>query len=166
MNNFKAYLPLCWFRGYVLLLPTTQRFFKQNLFFYFAVIFFIQFNMSDDIDAIFEVILETLLTLGFVGGILLLNKSHDSFAQITTAILFCQNVISTFLLPVMFWATTSKEAFGYLLLSGFLFWAVLLIARIFKQVLDINNAAALVVSLAYFLIVYGGAYGIDSLVMG
>jgi hypothetical protein len=66
----------------------------------------------------------------------------------------------------MFWATASEEAFGYLLLSGFLLWAVLLIARIFKQVLDINNAAALVVSLAYFLIVYGGAYGIDSLVMG
>lgn len=45
-------------------------------------------------------------------------------------------------------------------------WVVLLISRIFKQVLYINNAAAMVVSLSYFVIVYAGAYAIDSLVAG
>ncbi len=166
MNNFKAYLPLCWFNNEVLRLPQSAPFLKNNLLFYFAVMFFIQFNMSDDIEAIFEVILETLLTLGFIAGILLLNKSYDNFSQVCSAILFTQNAISVLMVPVVFWVTTTESLFSYLILAFLMIWVILLIARIFRQVLFINTAAAMVVALSYFVITYAGAYAIDSLVAG
>lgn len=166
MKYIKAYLPLCWLNAAILKLPVSQGFFKHNMFFYFAIMFFIQFNMSDDIEAIFEVILETLLTLGFIGFILFLNRTLATFTQVATAILFSQNAISILLVPVVFWLTAYEDSASYLVLLTLLAWAVVLVARIFKQVLFINNAAALIVSLSYFVITYGGAYGIDSLVAG
>lgn len=166
METIKAYLPLCWFRNNILRLPQSGDFLKKNLLFYFGVVFFIQFNMSDDIESVFEVILETLFTLGFVWLILLLNRSLDNFAGVCSAVLLVQNFISILVVPVVFWLTTTESLASYLALSILVIWLVLLIARIFKQILLINNSAAMVVSLAYFMIVYAGAYALYSLVAG
>jgi hypothetical protein len=166
MDNIRQYLALCWVGVSPLELPRSPRFFQQNLIFYFTVTFFIQFNMSDDIEAIFEVILETLLTLGFIATVLLLNRSFHSFIQVGSAVLFCQNVIALMLVPVVFWVTVAEDTPSYLVLSLFILWAMILIGHIFKQVLQVNRPASLVVSLFYFLIAYGGAYGIDSLLAG
>ncbi|MGZ4957665.1 MAG: hypothetical protein ACXV7J_00295 [Methylomonas sp.] len=134
--------------------------------FYFALAFFIQFNMSDDIEAIFEVILETGLTVGFVAALLILNRSFHSFVQIGSAVLFCQNVVALLMVPAVFWATVAEDTQSYTVLSLFLLWALILISHIFRQVLQINRPASFIVSLFYFLTAYGGAYGIDSLLMG
>lgn len=166
MDNIRQFLPLCWLAALPLELPRSTRFFKQNLFFYFVTAFFIQFNMSDDIEAIFEVILETGLTLGFLAALLLANRSLHAFIQVGSAVLFTQNVVALLLVPVAFWATTAEDTLSYVTLSLFILWAWVLLAHIFKLVLLINRPAALVVSLFYFLIVYGGAYSIDSLLAG
>lgn len=166
MDNIRQFLPLCWLSASPLDLPRSPRFFQQNLVFYFAVAFFIQFNMSDDVEAVFEVILETLLTLSFIATVLLLNRSFHAFIQIGSAVLFCQNMVALLLVPVVFWVTVAEDTPSYVVLSIFIFWAAILIAHIFKQVLQINRPASLVVSLFYFLIAYGGAYGIDSLLSG
>ncbi|MDD1621806.1 MAG: hypothetical protein LUQ11_10030 [Methylococcaceae bacterium] len=166
MDNIRQFLPLCWLSASPLELPRSSRFFQLNIVFYFTVAFFIQFNMSDDIEAIFEVILETLLTVGFVAAILLLNRSFYSFIQVGSAVLFCQNVVALMLVPVVFWVTIAEDTPSYVVLGLFIFWAFVLIAHIFKHVLQINRPASLVVSVFYFLIAYGGAYGIDSLLAG
>lgn len=166
MGIIKAYLPLCWFRDDILRLPQSGEFLKKNLLFYFGVVFFIQFNMSDDIESIFEVILETLFTLAFIWLILLLNRSLDNFAGVCSAVLFVQNFISILVVPVVFWVTTTESLASYLVLLILVVWMVLLVARIFKQILFINNSAALVVSLAYFIMIYGGSYALYSLVAG
>lgn len=166
METIKAYLPLCWFRDDILRLPQSGEFLKKNLLFYFGVVFFIQFNMSDDIESIFEVILETLFTLAFIWLILLLNRSLDNFAGVCSAVLFVQNFISILVVPVVFWVTTTENMASYLALLILVIWMVLLVARIFKQILLINNSAALVVSLAYFIMIYGGSYALYSLVAG
>lgn len=166
MDNIRHYLALCWLDASPLELPRSPRFFKQNLFFYFAVMFFIQFNMSDDIEAVFEVILETALTLGFIAAIMLLNRSFYAYIQVGSAVLFCQNAIALLLVPVVFWVTIAEDTTSYAILSIFMLWGAVLIAHIFKQVLQINKPASLVVSLIYFIITYGGAYGIDSLLAG
>lgn len=166
MQNIKAYLPLCWFRENLLRLPQSGEFLKQNLLFYFGVVFFIQFNMSDDIEAIFEVMLETVFTLAFVGLVLMLNQSLDNFPVVCTSLLFVQNFISILMVPVVFWLTTTESLPSYATLGVLLIWLVLLIARIFKQILFINNSAAFVVSLAYFTVAYAGAYALYSLVGG
>lgn len=166
IDNIRQFLPLCWLGVSPLELPRSSRFFKQNIAFYFAVAFFIQFNMSDDIEAIFEVILETLLSLGFVATVLLLNQSFHSFAQVNASIFFCQNLIALPAIPVMFWMTVAENTASYLALGLIIFWASLINAHIFKYALQINRPASLVVSLFYFITTYGGAYGIDSLLAG
>lgn len=166
IDNIRQFLPLCWLGISPLELPRSPSFFKQNLAFYFTVAFFIQFNMSDDIEAIFEVILETLLSLGFVAIVLLLNHSFHSFVQVGTSVIFGQNLIALPMIPMIFWVAVAEDTSSYVLLGILMFWAMIVIAHIFKQVLNINRPAALVVSWFYFLATYGGAYGIDSLLAG
>jgi hypothetical protein len=166
MDIIRHYFPLCWLNVSVLDLPKSTRFFKHNAVFYFIAVFFIQFNMSDDIDTIFEVLLETLLTLGFIALVLLLNRTFNTFIQVASAILFCENVVAMFLIPIVFWVTVAEDTPSYTTLALFLSWDMAIIARIFKDVLQVNTPASLVVSLFYFLTSYGGAYGIYSLVIG
>ncbi|WP_446810344.1 hypothetical protein ACH50O_01775 [Methylomonas sp. 2BW1-5-20] len=166
MDIIRHYFPLCWLNVSVLDLPKSTRFFKHNAIFYFIAVFFIQFNMSDDIDTIFEVLLETLLTLGFIALVLLLNRTFNIFIQVASAILFCENVVAIFLIPIVFWVTVAEDTPSYTTLALFLSWDMAIIARIFKDVLQVNTPASLVVSLFYFLTSYGGAYGIYSLVIG
>lgn len=166
MGIFRHYFPLCWFNVSVLDLPSSARFFKHNAIFYFVVVFFIQFNMVDDIDSVFEVLLETLLTLGFIALVLALNRSFAQFIQVSSAILFCENIVAIFLVPIVFWVTVAEDTTSYATLALFLTWDMAIVARIFKDVLRVNTPASLVVSLFYFLTTYGGAYGIYSLLIG
>jgi hypothetical protein len=99
------YLALCWLDASPLMLTRSRGFFNQNLLFNFAIFFFIQFNMTDDIESITEVIFETLLSLGFIAIILWLNQSMHAFVQVGSEVLFCQNVPALFLIPTMFWVT-------------------------------------------------------------
>ncbi|MBD9355411.1 hypothetical protein IE877_05880 [Methylomonas sp. EbA] len=166
MDTIRRYFPLCWLNVSVLDLPRSRRFFKYNAIFYFIAVFFIQFNMSDDIDSIFEVVLETALTLGFIALVLLLNRTFNTFMQVASAILFCENVVAIFLIPIVFWVTVAEDTPSYATLALFFMWDTAIVARIFKDVLQVNTPASLVVSLFYFFTTYGGAYGIYSLVGG
>ncbi|ATG91163.1 hypothetical protein [Methylomonas koyamae] len=166
MDIIRQYFPLCWLNVSVLNLPRSTRFFKHNLIFYFTIVFFIQFNMVDDIDSILEVLLETSLTLAFIALVLLLNGTIDAFIQVSSAVLFCENVVAVFLAPILFWATVAEDTPSYMTLALFLLWDLIIVGRIFKDVLRVNNAAGLVVALFYFLTSYGGAYGLYSLLVG
>lgn len=166
MDIIRQYFPLCWLNVSVLNLPRSTRFFKHNLIFYFTIVFFIQFNMVDDIDSILEVLLETSLTLAFIALVLLLNGTIGAFIQVSSAVLFCENVVALFLAPILFWATVAEDTPSYMTLALFLLWDLIIVGRIFKDVLRVNNAAGLVVALFYFLTSYGGAYGLYSLLVG
>lgn len=166
MDFIRHYLPLCWFNVSVLDLPRSVSFLKNNAIFYFVIVFFIEFNMVDDFDIIFEVLLETLLTLGFIALVLVLNGSMHRFVEIGSALLFCENVVALFLLPVVFWVTLSEDTASYLMLTLLLLWDMSIVAAIFRDELKINRPASMVVSLFYFLMSYGGAYGLYSLLIG
>ncbi len=163
MNIFKLYLPLCWLKENPVDLPRSTKFLKQNLIFYFIVELFIQANMIDPTEAFFEVIIETALTLGFVGFILLLNKTIHLYVQIITAVLFCENVIAFFGVPVVIWLTISENLLSYYLMGSLILWDFILITYIIKKVLSINTAASLTISFFYFMMTYAGAYGITLL---
>ena len=163
MNIFKQYLPLSLLKVNPLDLPRSVSFFKQNLWFYFIVELFIQANMIDPTEAFFEVILETCLTLAFVGLILSLNKNSHLFVQIATAVLFCENVVAFFGVPVVIWLTVSESIWSYYLMGLLILWDFVLITYIVKSVLSINMAASLTISFFYFLMTYFGAYGITLL---
>lgn len=122
--------------------------------------------MIDDFEAIFEVILETGLTLAFVAIILCLNKTFHSFIPITSAILFCENVVAVVVVPVMVWLTITEDELSYLAMILLVVWDFSLVAYVCRKALGINKAAGLVVSLFYFACTYGLAYGITTLLIG
>jgi len=164
MNLVKIYFPLCFLKINPLDLPKSVAFFKQNLWFYFVLELFIQANMIDPYEAFFEVVIETSLTLCSVGLILFLNKSNHLYIQIATAVLFCENVIAFFGVPVVIWLTVSESILSYYLLGLLVLWDFILITYIIKQILSINMAASLAISFFYFLMTYFGAYAVTLLI--
>jgi len=163
MNIFKLYLPICFLKANPLDLPESMTFFKQNLWFYFIVELFIQANMIDPSEAFFEVVIETGLTLCFVGLILFLNKSTHLYIQIVTTVLFCENVVAFFGVPVVIWLTVSESILSYYLFALLILWDFVLITYILKSILSINMAASLSISFFYFIMTYFGAYALTLL---
>jgi hypothetical protein len=159
-NIIKLYLPLCWLKTNPVDLPRSTEFLQQNLWFYFVVELFIQANMIDPSEAFVEVVIETGLTIGFVGLILLLNKTTHLYVQILTAVLFCENIIAIFGVPIVVWLTVSESFISYYFMGFLVFWDFILITYIIKKVLSINTAASLTISFFYFMMTYAGAYGI------
>lgn len=159
-NTFKTYLPLCWLKVNPVDLPKSKDFLQHNLWFYFVVELFIQANMIDPSEAFVEVVIETGLTIGFVGLILMLNKTMHLYVQILTAVLFCENVIALFGVPVVVWLTVSEHVLSYYMMGFLVLWDFILITYIIKTVLSINTAASLTISFFYFMMTYVGAYGV------
>lgn len=163
MNIFNAYLPLCVLRKDPLDLPKSTAFLQHNLWFYFLVWLFVQANMIDPTEALLEVIFEIFITFCLVWVILRLNKTPHLFVQIITALLFCENIIASFLIPIVMWLTVSESIISYCLFVALALWDFILITFIIKKVLVLNLAASLTLSFFYFLITYGGAYSLTLL---
>lgn len=166
MHTIKQYWALCWLSASPLDLPRSTAFFKSNLIASLVLFFFIQFNMTDEIESISEVILETLLNLGFIALALWLNQNIHAYIQVSTAILFCENVVAALLIPVMFWVTVAEDSLSYsVLLSGIL-WNWVMLGVIFKHALNITLTAGLVMSLFYLLFSFGGGFALNSFLTG
>ncbi len=160
MENFKTYLPLSWLNANPLDLPKSMKFLEFNLMFYFVVELFIQANMIDPSEAFFEVVIETFLTIGFVALILFLNKTSYLFVTILTAVLFCENVIAFFGVPIVIWLTVTEDILSYYLMGFLILWDFVLITYIIKKILSINTAASIAISFFYFMMTYAGAYAL------
>jgi hypothetical protein len=164
MDLIKLFLPLCWLRNNPLDLPKSMAFFRQNLLFSFVIEYLMQANMTDDpIEAFFEVGIETVLTLLFVGVLLFINKTLSVYLQVTTAILFCANIISVAIVPVMVWLTVSEAALSYYLLGLLLLWDFAVVAYIFKRTVIVNTAAGIALALFYFVATYLGAFALGQM---
>ena len=123
-----------------------------------------QANMTDDpFESFTEVSIETTLTLIFIGLLLLLNKTLYVYIQVTTAIIFCANVISFFIVPVLIWLTVTADILSYYLLGLIFLWDFMLVAYIFKKALSINLPASLALSVFYFIATYLGAFALGQL---
>jgi hypothetical protein len=160
----RQYLPLCWFRHNPFELTRSISFFRLNLLFYFVVEYLLQANMTDDpFESFFEVSLETTLTLLFIGLLLLLNRTLYAYIQVTTAIIFCANIISLFIFPVLVWLTISENILSYYLLGVIFLWDFLIVAYILRKALSINLPASLALTVFYFITTYLGAFALGQM---
>lgn len=165
MDTLKHYLPLCRFKLNPLELVRSVDFFKQNLWVFFLVEFFLQANMTDDpIESFYEVSLEIVLTLLFIFILLYLNKTLYAFIQVATAMLFCSNVVAVAIVPVLIWLTMTENTFSYYVLGLLMFWNYTLGAYILRRVLSINIPASLVLAAFYFAATYYGAFTLGQLI--
>lgn len=122
--------------------------------------------MTDEIESITEVIIETLLTLGFIAFTLGLHRTMYTYIQVCSSVLFCENVIAVLLVPIMFWTTIAEDSLSYGVLLVILLWNLIMIASIFKKIMNINTLAGMVMSLFYILFSFGGGFAINSLISG
>jgi hypothetical protein len=165
MDVLKQYLPLCWLQSNPLDLPKSIAFFRQNLLFSFVIEYLMQANMTDDpVEAFFEVSIETFLTLLFIGLLMFLNKTLYVYIQITTAILFCANVISVAIVPVMVWLTVTEDLLSYYVLGLLLLWDFAVVAYIMKRSIIINTPASIALASFYFIATYLGAFALGQLI--
>lgn len=164
MDTVKHYLRLCWFDASPLDLVKSTDFLKLNSLVYWIVQYLLQSNMTDDpFESFFEVTLELLFTFIFVGVTLLLDKRLYAYIQITTAILFCTNLLSIFIIPVMVWLTVSDDPLSYYVMSILVLWLYALITHIVKTTLSIDLLASLALSLLYFTMIYLGAIALGQM---
>jgi small-conductance mechanosensitive channel len=164
MYAIKHYLPLCWLEGNPLDLPESKGFLKLNIAFYGIVQYFLQANMTDDpIESFTEVLAELILTLVFVAVMLLFDRKLKAYIQVSTAIFFCTNALSLFVIPVIVWLTVTDTALSYYVMSIVVLWFFALITHIFRSALAINTIASLALSLLYFVVVYLGAVGLGQM---
>jgi hypothetical protein len=119
--------------------------------------------MIDPSEAFFEVVIETLLTFSFVGLLLFLNKTTHLYVQIITAVLFCENIVAFFGVPIVIWLTVGENIISYYLMGVLILWDYILITFIIKKVIAINLAASLTISFFYFMMTYAGAYSLTLL---
>ncbi|MDD5578591.1 MAG: hypothetical protein PHY16_04830 [Methylobacter sp.] len=164
MAILKHYLALCWFRNAPLELPKSASFFKQNLLFYFIIEYFMQANMTDDpVESFAEVGIVTLLTLLLIGIMLFFNKTLYAYIQVTTAILFCANIVALFIVPVIIWLTVSENPLSYYFFAILLLWDYAMVTYIIRRTLYINMLASIALSLFYFTATYFGAFALGQL---
>ncbi|MGR9044343.1 MAG: hypothetical protein ACU83N_03545 [Gammaproteobacteria bacterium] len=163
MELLKHYVPLCWFKNNPLELPRSTVFFQNNLYFYVLVELFIQINVTDPIEAIVEVALETSLTLLFVAGLLFIKKALAGFIPAATSFLVCENIVAAFGLPVVIWLTTTDDLLSYYFLAFLILWDIAMITYLIKRILTTNVVTALLLSVAYFISTYIGAFSFMSI---
>lgn len=160
----KQYTLLSWFVGNPLELPRSTLFFKYILAGYYLLALISQLNMVDDpLEAFSDVTIETLLTLLFVFLALALNRSLAWFLQVACALMVTESVITVFAIPILAWNTVTESTMSYVFLALLFGWIFLVVAYIFKYVLNINRAASIVVSIFYFIITFVGVSGVNAL---
>jgi len=165
METLRDYLALCWLNNDPLELPRSTGFFKNSLLFYFVIGFLLQANMIDDpFEAFYDIIIQILLMLVFLGIMLLLNKSLYVYVQVTTAFVFCANIVAVIVTPVMVWLTITEDAYSYYLLFILLAWYYLIVTYIIKYTLIINVPASIVLAFFYFTVTYWGAFALGQLI--
>jgi hypothetical protein len=164
MDNLREYLALCWLSNDPLELPRSVSLFKKNLVLYFIIGYLLQANMIDDpIESFYEIVIQTVSMLAFIGIIMSLNKTLYAYVQIATAFMLSANIIAAFVVPVMVWLTVSEDAYSYYLLFVLLAWYYAIVAYIIKCTLVINIPASMVIALFYFIATFLGAFALGQM---
>ncbi|WP_411725985.1 hypothetical protein [Methyloglobulus sp.] len=159
MDNLREYLALCWLNHDPLELPRSVSLFRKNLAIYFVIGYLLQANLIDDpFESFYEISLQIVFMLAFIGIMLFLNKTLYVYVQVATAFMFSANIISLFVVPVMVWLTVTEDLYSYYLFFLLLAWYYAIVSYIIKFTLDINFPASLVLSLFYFIATYLGAF--------
>lgn len=160
----KDYLQLCWLSGYPEDLPSDRKFLFSNLGAYLLLGLFIQANISDPIEAFVQIFIEVIITIIFMVGLLLNDRSTYNFERFLTAILVCENFVYTLGLPILFWYILAKgsDYANYPIYFGIalIVWSVAIIAHLLKGLFNLNWKVSASLSMLYFVLTYFGSFGI------
>jgi len=158
MEQLKEYISLCWLKGDLDEMPESMPLFRNALIFYTVVAVFLQINVKGFIEAFIEVGIEIVLTFLFVSILLFFTKAMDQFWRVLTAYFICQDFILIFSVPLLIWVTISEDAWAYYTLSIIMIWVISVFAYINNQIITSGSFVSTMLSLGYFVTVYGGGF--------
>lgn len=160
----RDYLQLCWLSGYPEDLPTDRKFLLTNLAIYLLLGLFIQANISDPIEAFLQILIEIVITILFMGALLLKDGSTYNFERFLTAILVCENFVYMLGLPLAFWFIFAKgtSAVNYPIYIGtiLVLWSVVIIAYLLQGLFGFHWKTSAALSVLYFILTYFGSFGL------
>lgn len=159
MEQIKEYISLCWLQGDLDEMSESIPIFRNALIFYAVVAVFLQINaIGGFIEAFILVGFEIVLTFIFILALLYFTKAMDQFWRVLTAYFICQDFILIFSVPLLIWVTISENAWAYYTLALVMLWAVAAFAYINNQIITSGSFVSTMLSLAYFVTVYGGGF--------
>ncbi len=158
MEHLKQYISLCWFKGSLDETPESIPLLKKALIFYVVGGIFVITNMTGFIEAIIEVFIEIFLIFAFVAIVLFFTKDLTQYWKVLTSFFICQDFISIFALPLLIWVTVTDDSLAYYLLGAVMLWGVAIIAYINNQIISLGSFPSFLLSLTFFLGVYGGGF--------
>ncbi len=158
MEHLKQYISLCWFKGSLEELPESMPLLYRALIFYVTIGIFVITNMTGFIEAIIQVFIKVVLILLFISIVLFFTKGMKQYLKVLTSYLVCQDLISIFALPLLIWVTVTDDSLAYYSLSAVMLWAVAIIAYINNQIISLGSFPSFLLSLTFFLSVYGGSF--------
>lgn len=159
MEQIKEYISLCWLKGDLDEMSESIPTFRNALIFYTVVAVFLQINaIGGFIEAFILVGFEIVLTFAFILAFLYFTKAMDQFWHVLTAYFICQDFILIFSVPLLIWVTISENAWAYYTLAIVMLWAVAVFAYINNQITTSGSFVSAMLSLAFFVTVYGGGF--------
>ena len=160
----KQYFSVCWFTGDPAELQISKSFLWKCLIFYLGAGILIQANITDPAEALIQVFIELLITILFIGFLLMLKKSLGHFERMTTAFIFSECFYYLLVFPVAIWYTVVKETaqdIYPIFVAAFLtVWFCAIISYILKGILSSRLWASIFLSITYFAITYLGSFGL------
>ena len=116
---------------------------------------FLQINIKGFIEALIEVGIEIILIVVFVAILVRFAKEKEQFWRTLTAYFVCQDFIFIFGVPILMWVTITDSAWAYYILAAVVLWMVAVFAHINNQLTDSGLFVSTLLSLAFFVSVYG-----------
>ena len=164
-NILNQNLKLCFFKGTLVDQVRSVPFLRLALIVNILLGIFVQANITEPLDAFIQIFLQIMVTIIYITLLLYYIKSLNFFVQMLTAILVSQNFLYFIGVPLTIWVTITDELLVYYALGGLLFWGIAIIAYILRQLLFFDVAFSIIMALIFYLIVYGGAFFISSVII-
>ncbi|MBS1214980.1 MAG: uncharacterized protein H6R26_3597 [Proteobacteria bacterium] len=155
MPLLKLFVDICLFRRGPQDVPASQVLFGLAGLAYFIVGIALLGLEGLWSDAILQVLVESLILLGFVWTNLKFIGFQARFLQTATAMLACDALISSFAIPLLSWMAISADAKGaYLLLLILMLWHLAVVAHILRNALSRPLGVGIGLAIVYVVASY------------
>lgn len=165
MENTYKYLPLCFFlktlEDYDY--PASRKLLKNALYVHFGLGFLVVNQLIDPVEGVLLMAAEILLTLLFIGLMVLIIKKSEQFLQTSIAFFMCANIIGILSFPFAFWLNiveNERVHLPFYIAAVLMLWYLGVIGFLMRRFLDIKPMNCFMLTIAYFLLCYVGAFGI------
>lgn len=163
MENTYKFLPLCFFLKTLDEYPASWKLLKNALYVHFGLGFLVVNQLIDPVEGVLLMAAEIMLTLLFVWLTVLIIKKSAQFLETAIAFFMCANIIGVLSFPFAFWLNiveNERVHLPFYVAAALMLWYLGVVGFLMRSFLNIKLGNCVVLTFAYFLCCYVGAFGI------